>query len=473
MEQQAAIFLELSDVSVLRGGIRALDQINFTIRAGEQWAISGSSGSGKTTLAEAIAGHVFFSGECKRYFQGYIQLVTQQHRFKNLSNTSNFYYQQRFNASESEDSLTIKDVLQAYDDPDGWIPLLHLLPLMDEPLLQLSNGENKRLQIARALLESPALLVLDNPYLGLDAEGRATLSAVLNAICHRGIHVLLTLTTGELPDCITHVASLDNGKLIKRQTRQDYLATPPAHKPRKMQLPDYLLQAAPVGEHASIIRMVDVTVKYGDKLILDRINWEVKPGECWNLSGPNGAGKSTLLSLVTGDNPQAYANQMYLFGKKRGSGESIWDIKSKIGFVSPELHLYFDQTAACADVIASGLFDTIGLFRRLTPEQEEKVDCWLQALGLTGSRHKRLSGMPAGLQRLTLLARALIKNPPLLVLDEPTQGLDPAQTNGFLSLVDDICHASKTTLLYVSHYSSELPSVIRYYLKLENGRQVN
>jgi molybdate transport system ATP-binding protein len=472
VQDPIAVLLELRAVTVLRGGTRALDNLQLTIRKGEQWAIAGPSGSGKTTLAEVLAGQVFFAGECFTHFEGSVQLVSQQHRFKNLSNTNNFYYQQRFNASESEDSCTVRDVLEGPDDPEGWIELLHLPPLMDEPLLQLSNGENKRLQIAKALLQSPALLVLDNPFLGLDVEGRATLNGALNLICKKGIHVVITVTTGDLPDCITHVALLENGRLQQQLKRADYLQLHQAAEVVSIQLPSYLVRNRTATAYSSIIRMENVSVRYGEKLILDRINWEVKPGECWNISGPNGAGKSTLLSLVTADNPQAYSNTIYLFDRKRGSGESIWEIKSKMGFVSPELHLYFDQTSTCADVIASGLFDTIGLFRRLSAEQEDMVEQWLHTLGLTGARDKRLAGLPAGQQRLTLLARALIKNPPLLVLDEPAQGLDATQVKGFLALVDEICRSCGTTLLYVSHYSNEMPSVVQHYLRLDKGKRV-
>ena len=157
--------------------------------------------------------------------------------------------------------------------------------------------------------------------------------------------------------------------------------------------------------------MVNFTVRYGETTILKEINWEVKKGERWSVSGPNGAGKSTLLSLITADNPQAYANEIWLFDRRRGTGESIWDIKQKIGFVSPELHLYFDHSATCYEVVASGLFDTIGLFRSLSPEQEEKVACWMQWLSIGGLPSKRLMQLSTGQQRMALLAGALIKKP--------------------------------------------------------------
>jgi molybdate transport system ATP-binding protein len=215
--------------------------------------------------------------------------------------------------------------------------------------------------------------------------------------------------------------------------------------------------------------MVDTTIKYGEATILNHIHWEVRKGERWNVSGPNGAGKSTLLSLITADNPQAYANEIWLFDRRRGTGETIWDIKRKIGFVSPELHLYFDTGANCFDVIASGLFDTIGLFRPLTAQQEETTLLWMQLLSLQELRTRRLAQLSTGQQRMVLLARALIKNPPMLILDEPSQGLDEEQTAYFRSLVTALCEAFDKTLIYVSHYRQELPACIDKFLQLEKG----
>jgi len=217
---------------------------------------------------------------------------------------------------------------------------------------------------------------------------------------------------------------------------------------------------------------VNVTIKYGEKIILQAINWEVKKGECWSISGPNGAGKSTLLSLVTADNPQAYANELYLFDQRRGSGESIWDIKRRIGFVSPELHLYFDRGTSCFDVIASGLFDTIGLFRQISTAQQEQVQAWIELLQLQALQRRPLFQLSLGQQRMVLLARALVKNPPLLILDEPCQGLDEEQISYFKLLIDQLCATFNTTLLYVSHYSKDLPSCITQSVVLESGKMI-
>lgn len=469
-EEQLAM---LSGISVNTGGNNVLKDISLVINRGEQWAVVGHSGSGKTTLAHVFTGQVFHSGELEYHLPGnrHVELVEQQHHFKNLSNTSSFYYQQRFNASEAEDSITVAHALAGYEDKENWTGTLHLDGLLTKPVLQLSNGENKRLQIAHALLMRPALLILDNPFLGLDSEGRQTLHGMLNRICSKGIHIILITSPAELPACITHVAVLEKGVLVSVHNKQDYEKQDRA--PVQVQEADTrLLQQLPMPEEAAFelaVSMTDVTIRYGAKIILDNVNWQVRKGECWNLSGPNGAGKSTLLSLITADNPQAYANKIILFDKPRGSGESIWDIKRKIGFVSPELHVYFEKTATCFEVVASGLFDTIGLFRQLTEAQQEKVFLWLQLMELVPFKHKRVYELSTSQQRMALLARALVKNPPLLILDEPTQGLDELQTAWFKSLVNQICRQSGTTLIYVSHYTSDLPSCINNYLRLENG----
>jgi molybdate transport system ATP-binding protein len=218
------------------------------------------------------------------------------------------------------------------------------------------------------------------------------------------------------------------------------------------------------------IKMVGTNVTYNDRKILDNINWEVKKGECWSVSGHNGSGKSTLLSLVNGDNPQAFANEIYLFDRKKGTGETIWEIKQKIGYVSPELHHYFDAAATCFEVVASGLFDTIGLFKKLSTKQRAIVNQWMELLRIYAFDKRLFKQLSNGEQRLVLLARALVKNPPLLILDEPCQGLDQEVAAQFITLINDICVHMKKTLVYVSHYKEEIPPCVTYTLQLEQGK---
>ncbi len=227
------------------------------------------------------------------------------------------------------------------------------------------------------------------------------------------------------------------------------------------------MQHTPIS--APLIQLENISVRRDERDILRNIDFALQAKEIVTLIGPNGAGKSTLLSLITADNPQAYAYDIWLFERKRGSGESIWDIKKNIGYVSPELHLYFEKGISVLDAVASGFFDTIGLFRRPTPEQLEKINAWLKILGISEYATRMMYQLSLGQQRLAMLARALVKTPPLLILDEPTQGLDVNQTNNFKSVIEAICLVTDVTLIYVSHYQEDLPSVIRFKLNLKQG----
>ncbi|MBN8853510.1 MAG: ABC transporter [Sphingobacteriales bacterium 50-39] len=472
-------FLSLEGLTVTIGGRQVLNNLYLNILRGQQWAITGASGSGKSVLAHTLMGRHFHSGQLTFFKPVNSAIVEQQHRFLNRSGTTDLYYQQRFNASDAEQTITVAQELTPYASAAGqdllsWEGLdnLHIRPLLARPLIQLSNGENKRVQLAIALLENPDLLILDNPFLGLDTEGRATLHHIINMLAAKGIQLLLITSSRELPASITHVARLEEGKWTFQGPKEQF--HPGATTVRDVRLDTDILQQlqqyASPATFSTAVKMTNVHVYYGEKTLLEHIDWEVKKGERWNVSGPNGAGKSTLLSLITADNPQAYANDIRLFDRRRGTGETIWEVKQKIGFVSPELHLYFDYGATCFQVIASGLFDTIGLFRPLTDEQTLQVSLWMKLLSLGDLRASRLAQLSTGQQRMVLLARALIKNPPMLILDEPCQGLDEERTSYFRQLIGLLCEAFGTTLIYVSHYKEEIPDVVDRFLRLDNGR---
>jgi len=484
-------FLSVEKLNVSLAAQQVLRDIDFFIRPEEQWAIVGAAGSGKTVFAHTLCGRHFFSGKINfsfgdtETFSHFITVVEQQHRFKDTSNQSDFYYQQRYNSFDAERTVTVGEYLAPYlaaaDEMAGgftktsFLGLLKIDQLLQEPLIQLSNGENKRLQLVKALLQDRQLLILDQPFIGLDAAGRELLSEILNTLDAKGIKLLLITSARDIPEYITHVAELENGLLVNALPKEKYLSLP-HHQYFVRKVNETKLKGiSPVPENnfELAVKMLNVNIRYGDKQILEDINWEIKKGERWSLSGPNGAGKSTLLSLITSDNPQAYANEIYLFDRKRGSGESIWDIKKKIGYISPELHLYFDPASTTFHAIASGLFDTIGLFRQLNIEQEALVLQWIELMGLKNQQYTRLAQLSLGEQRLILLARALIKNPPLLILDEPCQGLDEDNTQFFKSFIDLFCYIFHTTLIYVSHYQQEIPVCVDHFLRIEQGRLVS
>src|SRR5437763_749318 len=286
-----------------------------------------------------------------------------------------------------------------------------------------------------------------------------------------GQQMMMMTSRKFVPSCFNRYARLQQGSLRVLNSREEIRDTQPAKSVLPVNdFPSYMRFSYPDFQYA--VRMRNVHIEYDGKKILDGINWEIQKGACWGLSGQNGAGKTTLLSLITADNPQAYANEIYLFDRKRGSGETIWDIKQKIGYLSPELQLYFDTGATVFTALASGLFDTIGLFRKISEEQELYINEWLKFMDCFEYRHRLLSSLPSGLQRMILLGRAMIKTPPLLVLDEPCQGLDDAQITVSLRLIDRYCSHFGASLIYVSHYQDEFPACIGQILHLQKGNMV-
>jgi len=321
-----AVYFDMSKEIVARvqylsasyGAQEVLSDISFEVAADECLAVVGAMGSGKTTLAKALSGRLFRKGEV--WFQGsFVLYVEQQHHFKNRSNISEFYLQQRFNSSDSEDSYSVREELEGLEVAE-WIPIFGIEHLLDKPLLQLSNGENKRLQIVKSLGQKPDWLLLDNPYLGLDVSGREILSAGLAKLTQKGIRFILFLSGGELPGFVNKVYQLP--KPVGKETLKPRLKSGARNN-----ISNPSLQAGDSPESNEIVALRDVTIRYGSKTILDHFSWTIQRGDRWVLKGPNGAGKSTLLSLITADNPQSYSQDITLFGRKRGTGESIWDIK--------------------------------------------------------------------------------------------------------------------------------------------------
>ncbi len=359
------MYIEAKAMSVRLGNDVVLQDMTFNIRQGEAWAIVGPSGSGKSVLLDTLLHRRMpDQGVLNSHYprNTRVQYVSQQHFFKHYDR---LFYQARFNSSDSENSPLVQEVLvqgltedqQHQKQVMAVLKLLKIEHLYPSRVGKLSNGEHKRLQLAQALLHQPEILMLDNPFTGLDTASRTTLHEVLNHLIAEGTLVLLITSATEIPTSITHVMSLEAGSVRKIVRRQDFvqLAATKSFK-SAAKLPERHMPATEL-PFTTAIKMQQVSVRYGDRKVLDNINWEVKKGEKWALLGHNGAGKSTLLSLVTGDNPQAYANNLWLFDRKRGSGESIWDIKRQIGYVSPELHVYFQRTMRCEDAISSGFAD--------------------------------------------------------------------------------------------------------------------
>jgi len=455
-----------------------LNNLNWTIKCGENWLLGGTSGSGKTSLAKVIAGLQPAAGDVKFNFDtesglpAEVLFVDSWYRFKNIEGFSNFYYQQRYTSLQANETITVKTELLNYGkeknlefaEVEKLMEALNFSALKNAQLLELSSGEHKKLQLVKALWLKPQLLIIDQPYTGLDALSRKKLNGLLDEAALEGVQLILISNDRDLPESINCYAEIVNGQLKRLESREDIFI---ASVRQSKSLPEFL-KVTPDYSSDEIVRMIDVNISYGEKQVLKNINWEIKAGEKWLLQGPNGSGKSTLLSLINGDHPQSYANNFYLFGIKRGSGESIWDIKQHTGIISPEFHWYFDATSTVWQSIASGFYDSVGLYKTLPFSKSKQVDELVDFFELTANKNDLLSTLSLGKQRLVLLARTIIKNPELLILDEPCQGLDQQQTAYFNQLVDELS-VNGMTIIYVGHFASALPSCLEKRIVLNEG----
>lgn len=474
-------FVHIDQLTIQYAQKKVLDELYWSIDRGEHWAIGGKSGTGKSTLAKAIvesrknAGSIQISFEKDSMFKPEVLYVPNWYQFTNLEGDRNFYYQQRYNRHQGQDTLSVGAELKHYGEKENLesafvqpiIGALGISRQMDSQLIELSSGEHKKLQLVKALWYRPQLLIVDEPYTGLDVASRKSLNHIFDELIEAGLHLILITNDRQLPRSINRFAEIKDGKLNELSSVADFSQD----VQRKEKLLPAFLREKPQQFNDPIVKLNHVNVRYGDKVVLKDVSWEVNTGEKWVLQGHNGSGKSTLLSFINGDHPQAYGHDITLFGQKRGTGESIWDIKQKIGIISPEMHWYFDQHATVWHTIASGFYDSIGWFIDVKFQEKKQIEDILGFFELTEVKDELLATLPLGKQRLALLARTIVKNPPLLVLDEPCQGLDAQQTQYFNDVVDELCHYGKT-LIYVGHYESQLPSCIEHKLVLEKGERV-
>ncbi|MEG4686575.1 molybdate ABC transporter ATP-binding protein ModF [Enterobacter cloacae] len=471
--------LHISQGTFRLSDTRTLTIADLTIRAGESWAFVGTNGSGKSALARALAGELpLLKGECRGDFTRLTRLSFEQLQ-KLVSDEWQRNNTDLLSPGEEDTGRTTAEIIQdEVKDPARCQRLAErfgITALLNRRFKYLSTGETRKTLLCQALMSEPELLILDEPFDGLDVQSRAQLASLLESLNQQGYTLVLVLNRfDEIPDFIQHAGVLADCNLTetgeKTALLKQALIAQLAHSEQLdgITLPE---PDAPSARHAldpdqPRIVLRDGRVSYDDRPILNRLSWTVNPGEHWQIVGPNGAGKSTLLSLITGDHPQGYSNDLTLFGRRRGSGETIWDIKKHIGYVSSSLHLDYRVSTTVRNAILSGYFDSIGIYQAVSDKQHKLAQQWLDILGMDN----RVADAPFhslswGQQRLALIVRALVKHPTLLILDEPLQGLDPLNRQLIRRFVDVLISEGETQLLFVSHHAEDAPSCITHRLE--------
>ena len=515
MDRQAVI--SITDGQTGNPACRMARPVTLSLYDGEQTAIIGDNAAGKTRLVEMLTGVNPVQGTALRYdfSPSRLRLVGENIKYIAFRDTydgadGNYYLQKRWNRQDIDDDTPtagelLERAFEAAENGSGRLldaasrarlheerlamrdrlySLFGLEGLLDKFIITLSSGELRKFQLTRTLLALPRVLVLDNPFIGLDASTRDSLSELLGALSRsmRLMIILVMSRVDTLPPFITHVIPVRGLDVLPKIPVLEQGVLPSSclfgqgggSSSTELQsviagLPVKDLSSEPFypsGPRPEIIRCTGVTIRYGDRTILRDFDWTVREGERWALTGENGSGKSTLLSLVCADNPQGYACDISLFGHRRGSGESIWDIKKHIGYVSPEMHRAYQKNIAALDIVASGLFDTVGMFMHPTDSQLDICRTWMRVFGIDGLAGRPYLRLSSGEQRLCLLARAFVKDPELLILDEPMHGLDPHHCARVKDIIEAFVRRLHKTLVMVSHYESELPSCIDRSLRL-------
>ena len=472
---------------------RMAEPVDFELCDGEHMAIVGPNGGGKSMLVDILIGRhplimtepqYDFAPSTKPLAADNIKYITFRDSYGDSDGT--YFLQQRWNQQEIDEEtprvgselekayhMAGEDTLERRQLQSHLYRLFHIEHLMDKYLILMSSGELRKYQLTKALLTDPRVLIMDNPFIGLDAETRDQLKELLTALAReRQLQVILVLSkTDDIPDFITHVVEVRDMRVGTKMTMEEYISS---REPNPARVLDDEMEQAIVNlpykdndyNSEEVVGMNKVSIVYGERTILKELDWTVRNGERWALSGQNGAGKSTLLSLVCADNPQSYACDIALFGNPRGSGESIWDIKKHIGYVSPEMHRSYHRDIPAIRIVASGLKDTVGLYAK--PDESEYDICrlWMKIFGLEGKENTSFLKLSSGEQRLVLVARAFVKDPQLLILDEPLHGLDNRNRRLVKDVIEAFCRRRNKTLIMVTHYKEELPACIDHSIFL-------
>ena len=518
--------------------------IDFELLAGEQLAIVGDNGSGKTRLVDVLTGKCAlmpmqevkydFAPSRAKMVSDNIKYLTFRDSYGTTEGV--YYYQQRWNQNDIEETPLVRDLLaesfrmaeegltrktvfdkflvrdetpeqeqerlrQEAEDKrlmhaelekvrKHLYEIFHLEQLLDKHIILLSSGELRKFQLTKTLLTNPRVLIMDNPFIGLDVTARAQLAEFLTLLTREtNVSVVLVLSkTDDIPDFITHVVTVKDLKVGRKMTQQEFKESSepvPARMLTEAKAKAILEMGDGRGKmeggrslmadgrwkredgEETVIEFRNVNIRYGERTILKDLNLTVKEGEHWALNGENGAGKSTLLSIVCADNPQSYANDIVLFGHQRGKGESIWDIKRHIGYISPEMHRAYMKDIPAIDIVASGLSDVSGLYRKPKPEQRAVCEFWMDIFGVKQYADTTFLKLSSGEQRLVLLARAFVKDPALLILDEPLHGLDLKNRRLVKDIIEVFCQRPHKTMLMVTHYREEYPKNIDHEIYLK------
>ncbi len=511
--------IRIDNCQVRKGCAALIPQVDWTMKEGEAWLVAGPNGGGKADFIKALAGTLEFvpqeGGSFYSEFEKSTAVVSLEEAARlieeereqdeseymdkiDIGRTGREYIYEAIGGKKKKGAPLASEAYMLETLPQ--VKLCGVENILDRGLRFMSTGEIRRTLLCRSLLSGARLLVLSDPFAGLDAQSRSMLMEFFNMILRRQIEnsgsdfpriVLCMERFSEIPEQINRVLEFSGRKITFCSSRSKYESLLKARNmeraaTREKEKNEFLCELKRIREEynsaletedflevpESLVKFEDVNVGWEEHKVLVDLNWEVKKGGHFLVRGPNGSGKTTIMELITGDNMQVFREKVYLFGKRRGSGESIWDIKKHLGIVSYRLHVEYRMVGGTdlQSVIVSGFKDSIGLYEPATDFELAMARAWLKLAGFAGREKEAFASLSYGEQRAVLILRAAVKSPRLLILDEPCHGLDEDFRGKILDLLETVAQTGTTTLLHVTHEPSEVLACEKNILELCPGQ---
>ena len=502
-----------------------IPSLSWKLNENEVWLVTGANGGGKADFLNALDGTLKITpntdGLYSNLFSASTELVSlekaarliQEERENDESDyleagvdhgrTGRVFIAQALNP-QIKKGIAHDELPQAIKQLEGEpaVKLCGIEKILDRGLKYMSTGEIRRTLLARALISGKKLLILSDPFAGLDVQSRTILLDFFDSIAKKNLngntggqpHIILGMERWhEIPDAVTHVLEFCDKKVSYCGERAGYEKllkergeeAAAGEEEKRQSFKDgfeelnggFDTPASQALNHREecdvLVEMHNVNVGWDEHQVLRNLNWSLRRGEHWLVRGPNGSGKTTILELITGDNMQVFSNDIKLFGKRRGSGETIWDIKKRLGIVSYRLHVEYRMLGGTSllAVIISGFRDSIGLYEAATDLEIATAKKWLALGGFAGRESENFGSLSYGEQRAILILRSAVKSPEILILDEPCHGLDEQYRSKILQLMELIGNGGTTTMLHVTHDPSEVLPCEKHILELHPNEE--
>jgi molybdate transport system ATP-binding protein len=480
--------VQLKGVGFRAGGKNILADISWSLLKGQNWAVLGGNGAGKTTFLRLVRGDIWPAPgdhHKRRYFPGgraqASPLGFKQATGYVSSELLDTYKRREWNLSGFKTVCTgFWDTPLLYQQPVDWqleqarrtLALMGVENLAEQSILTMSQGQAKKVLIARALVRKPSLLVLDEPCDGLDPASRDSLLNTLDAVAKSGTQLLYsTHRQDELVPATSHALILQGGVVAAQGELAEVLASPAAAcfvpPAREETITPPPKPAGPTYDH--LVRIKDAEVTLDGARVLKKFDWLIKPGQNWMILGPNGAGKTSLLKLLSGDYRPGLGGSISWFDLARRP--TMWDLRKRISLVSAALQAQHFRPQRGLEAVTSGLFGSIGLPREFGKEHMEQGRRHMEDMGLSSLASRDVTTLSYGQLRKILIARATIIQPEILLLDEPLAGLDAPSRAEVADLLQKLARAG-VCLVCVTHHPGEMAGFMSHAGVLSQGELV-